>query len=43
MKEIKEQTMKTQMMQFQKEDLLKKRKMIKAKAQMQKEALVEKF
>jgi len=35
--------MKTQVMKIQKEDLLKKWKMIKAKAQMQKEALIEKF
>ena len=41
LKEIQEQTMKTQVMKIQKEDLLKKWKMIKAKAQMQKEALIE--
>lgn len=43
MKEINEQTMKAQLMKIQKDELLKKRKMIKAKAQMQKEAMIEKF
>lgn len=43
MKEINEQTLKAQMMKIQKDELLKKRKMIKAQAQMQKEAMIEKF